>query len=391
MKIICFVQKNPSIRVYMQAKSLKSQKKYKLILVCERCDYFLYRNIFDEIIFYGFLKEKKYNFFFKLCNYIFDTIFHFGEKKLKKIIKGMNVDIFHAHSEPNDIPIIVIENSDKPVVFDAQDFTGISSGLENLDVKTREDEKFCLEYAHGICRKGPDFEIDYYRQNGYKINCPELRWIGCCNEDFFTDLHVKKISGEDGEIHLIYAGSISPDLKFEYKYYIPLAKELARQAIHLHIYPSHPSEYASSQEYVDLSKKEKYFHFHKNVTYSKLSREISKYDWGILITKDVRGKRFIEEKTKVAMATKLFSYIEAGLPMIVDYHLTAIKDFVEENKIGFAVRNDELCRISERIKNSDYRELKENIIKAREAWSFRKQSVYLENFYLNIKNRREDQ
>ncbi|MGB8216479.1 MAG: hypothetical protein WCE94_04175 [Candidatus Methanoperedens sp.] len=368
----------------MQAKALKATKKYKLLLICEKCNYDLLENIFDEIIFYGLLKNKDNNFLSRCCNFAFNKIFNYGEKNLKSMINNVDVDVFHAHAEPNNIPRIVIENSSSPVVFDGQDFTGNTSGIENLDTRTRDDEKYCFEHADGICHKGPQSELEYYRQHGYKINCPELQWWGCCEEGLFADMNTKKLSEEDGEIHLVYIGSVSTDPKYDYKNFIPLIKELAIQKIHLDIYPSNLLEYRKSREYVELEQKEHYFHFHEPVPYNQLSKEIAKYDWGIEIVKNVWSERLTEEKAKVAMGTKYFAYLEAGIPAIVSDHYTLIKDFVRINQIGFSVKNSEINKLGEMIKGYDHKDLKKNIIKTREVFLASNQAKPLEEFYRNI-------
>ncbi|MCZ7371212.1 MAG: hypothetical protein O8C66_11935 [Candidatus Methanoperedens sp.] len=384
MRNICFVQQDPSIRIYMQAKALRATKKYKLLLICEKCNYDLLETIFDEIIFYGFIKNKDNNFLSRSCNFAFNKVINYGEKKLKSIVNNIEVDIFHAHAEPNNIPRIVIENSNKPSVFDGQDFTGITAGIENLDRRTREDEKYCFEHAEGICHKGPQSELDYYRQHGYKIESPDLQWWGCCEEELFADINTKKLSEEDGEIHLVYIGSVSTDPKYEYKNFIPLIKELAKQKIHLDIYPSNPLEYRKATDYIELEKKVHYFHFHKHILYNELSKEIAKYDWGIDIVKNIQGERLTDEKAKVAMGAKFFGYLEAGIPVIVSHHYTLIKDFVETNQIGFSVKDTEIDQIGEMIKTYDPMKLKENIIKTREIFLSGHQGKSLEEFYQKI-------
>lgn len=384
MKTVCFVKYDAQIRIYKEAKALKNTGRYKLLLLCEKCDYNLLEDIFDEIIFYGFLKNKNNNFISRSFNYGSNKIFNYGEKNLKRIITNIDVDIFHTHAEPNNIPMIVIENSNKPVVFDSQDFTGISFGLENLDNKTKEDEKYCFEHATGICHKGPKFEIDYYRQHGYEISCPEIQWMDYCDEDLFADANIKKLSEEDGEIHLVHTGTISTDPKYRYKYLIPLGKKLAKQKIHLHVYPSNSFEYRTSKEYLELDRKEKYFHFHDYVPYRELNNKIAKYDWHSHILEYFVGPMFTPEKQKVSMGNKLFTSLEAGLPMIVSPNLQCIKELAEKYQVGIIVKDEDLNRLKEIIENQDYNEFRKNILKARHELSLKNQVHRLEKFYEEI-------
>lgn len=384
MKTICFVAKNARIRIYKQAKALKERKRYRLSLICEKCDYDLLKDVFDDIEFYGFLKSKDSNFLSRSCNYGFNKIFRYDEKKLKGIINSIDADIFHTHAEPNNIPRVVIENSDKPVVFDGQDFTGISYGIENLDRKTREDEKYCFEHADGICHKGSEFEIDYYRGHGYKIDCPEIQWMDYCDEDLLVDMNTKKLSEEDGEIHLVHMGTVSKNLKYRYKYLIPLGKKMAQQKIHLHIYPGNALEYRTAKEYLELDRKEKYFHFHKPLLYKELNKEIARYDWHSHILENFVGPMFTPEKQRVSMGNKLFSALEAGIPMIVSHHLECIRELTERYKIGIVVKDEDLNGLREIIENYDYKDLQRNVLRARKELSLRNQVHRLEEFYNKI-------
>lgn len=381
MKTICFVKYDAQIRIYKQAKAVRSTGKYKLVLICEKCNYNLLKDVFDEIIFYGLLSNKNNNYLSRYFNYGSNKVFGYGKKNLEKIINYTDVNIFHTHAEPNNIPRIVMENSKVPVVFDSQDFSGISFGLENLDKKTKDDEKYCFEHAAGICHKGPRFEIDYYRQHGYNIKSPEIQWMDYCDKDLFVKNNVKKLSQEDGEIHLVHTGTISNNPKYRYKYLIPLGIKLARQKIHLHIYPSNHYEYKTSKEYIELEKKEKFFHFHDFVPYSELTQEIAKYDWHSHILEYFVGPMFTPEKQRVSMGNKLFTSLEAGLPMIVSPQLECIRELVEKYGIGIIVKDEDLNTLKQIIEKYDYVDLKRNVIKAREALSLSNQVPRLEKFY----------
>lgn len=384
MKTICFVKQDVTIRIYKQAKALRLTKKYKLLLLCEKCDYNLQKDVFDEIIFYGFLENKKNTLPTRVFNFGFNKLLKYGERNIKRIIKDIDVDLYHGHAEPNSIPRIVMENSGVPVVFDAQDFSGISFGIENLDDKTKEDEKYCFEKADGIVRKGTEFEIDYYRQHGYKIECPEFQWLDYCDEDLFADINAKKLSQEDGEYHLVHTGTIGIDpVKEDFKYLIPLAKTLAKQKIHLHIYPN-PLEYDIAGEYHELARNEKYFHFHRPVPYAVLSEEVSKYDYGILILKQVNSERANMNKFKVGQGNKTFSYFEAGLPEISSDFLLNNNQVITDYGLGLIVNESDLTNLDKILKNTDYGKLRNNVLKARTELSLRNRVHDLEEFYSSI-------
>jgi len=391
MRTVCFVKHEARIRIYKEAKALKTTGNYKLRLICEKCDYPLLKDVFDEILFYGFLENKDDNIIARGCNYGLNKAVQYGEKKLKAIVSSIDADIFHAHAEPNSVPRTVIENSDKPTVFDAQDFAGISCGIENLDKTTKEDEKYCFEHADGICRKGPPYETDYYRKYGYKIDCPELQWLDYCDEDLFVDINAKKLSEEDGEFHLVHTGTISTDpLTNSFKYLIPLGKELAKQRIHLHIYPN-PLEYNIAKEYIELDSKEKYFHFHKPIPYSEVNQEISKYDYGLLILRQINGKIANTEKFKVGHGNKTFSYLEAGLPEIASDFLLNNNKTILDYGAGFTVNDTDLSRLGKILEKANYDELRKNVSKARQELSLRSHAHELEEFYKKLMDKTPNQ
>lgn len=387
MKKIVFVKRRPHIRVYKIAKVLKQTGRYNLICICDyNCfDYKLFNGIFDKV--YYFRKDNKNNFIYRIKGYNrINKVLEIDLKRICKILGIVKPDIVHCFSEPYDYIKYIIEKTEYPVVLsDGNDFSGISSGIENIDKKTREEEKYCFENVSGICHKGPEFEIDYYRQYGYKINCPELQFMDYCDENFL--INNNEVSYKKNEINLVYAGAVS--LKSIYKNYLSLFEKMRNAEIHLHIY-SNPWQYKNFIEYLEVEKKEKYFHFHKPVSLKELSKEITKYDWGLWIH-PVYGNedipRAIKDKQKVAIGNKLFSYLEAGLLIIVSDHLEYGKEIVEKYKIGFAIKDEELPNLRSFIEKQNYSELKENVLKAREELSLSNQVWRLEKFYDEIINR----
>jgi virulence-associated protein VapD len=380
---IVYVPRRSRIRLYKIAKAAKLSNEFKLILVCEEnyYDKELFEGLFDEVIFYNkrnvINKSKIYKDITKKLKY------SSGLNNLIKIINNIKPDLVHAFCEPYDHIEKIIKETNYPVIMsDGADFSGISSGIENLDKKTKKQEKFCFENVEGLIYKGPKQVTDYYRKYGYKIKCRELTWFDHTDEDIFVN-HINKLSQKDNEIHTVFTGHISTNPKIKYCYYIPLAKILAKQKIHLHIYPN-PNQYKTSNDYLKLDKNEPYFHFHKPLPMKKLINEIAKYDWGIWIHSEETTIRTTKEKIKTGIGNKMFTYLEAGLPIIVsDSRLYGV-EIVIGNNLGFKINDKEWVNLKTLIKHQNISQLINNIKIKRKELSIQSNKSKLAGFYNEI-------
>ncbi|MDO8460541.1 MAG: hypothetical protein Q7S74_05505, partial [Nanoarchaeota archaeon] len=159
-------------------------------------------------------------------------------------------------------------------------------------------------------------------------------------------------------------------------------KILSKQGIHLHVYTiAKPGEF---EEYERYAKNEKYFHFYTLMPYRDLIKEIARYDYALWVH-PVYGKYgdegATEEKLKVSIGNKLFTYLEAGLPIIISDHLDLGKKIVTNYKMGFSIKDSELNNLKEIIDGKEYPALKNNTLKAREYLSLDNQVKGLEEFY----------
>ncbi|MBU4501967.1 MAG: hypothetical protein KKA79_05200, partial [Nanoarchaeota archaeon] len=237
-------------------------------------------------------------------------------------------------------------------------------------------DKYCFEHANGIVHRGPDLEIDYYRNHGYKITCPTLHYVDCCNKEFFANHNVKKLSGEDGEYHIVNMGG-----GLSSHHNIIFAKRFTKQKIHLHLYcvPHSIISPIVFKEYKKLDKNEKYFHMEEAVPFDKTPQEIAKYDFGLHITGDIHKYR--QEYLKIASSNRIFTYLEAGLPIILSNRLEYMKKITEENKAGFSVKDEEIDNLHILIEKYDYDEIRKNVLKAREKFLIDNYAKRLVKFY----------
>ncbi|MCG2825361.1 MAG: hypothetical protein L6265_02070 [Thermoplasmatales archaeon] len=394
MKTIVFVRNAANPRMYNQMFALKQTNKYRLIHVCKTFDSYTlsrFNKVFDKIICYQPLDLQKHGLRqnvkssfpihfmrYVIAHYIDPRIGHLGERiRLPSLLKQLKVDVFNCLGTC-ELTAQVIKNTKSPVILDFHNGS-ISKGIENLSKEEYERDKYCFEHASGIIHRGPKFEMDYYRSHGYKITCPIFHYVDGCNKEFFVKHNVKKLSDEDREYHLVNTGSglYSHDN-------IIFTKKITKQKIHMHIYPV-PHSIISPivfKELIKLNKTEKYFHLEKAVPFDKVPQEISKYDFGLNMTGDLHKYR--QEYLKIASGYRIFTYFEASLPIILSNRMEFMKKIVEENKAGFSVKDNEIDDIQNMIKKYNYKELRENVFRAREKLSINNYAERLIKFYDEI-------
>lgn len=381
MKRIAFIKRNPQIRILKQAKGLKSTGRYHLTLVAQRFDKEIYEGVFDKIITYGSLRGTE------RLRRISKGLINIDLWQLRHILRNLEVDIVHAHAEPNIIPAIAIRYAICPVVYDAYDCTSLRFGFDNVPRKESVCEKFCLENADGIVRREADIEIDYYRDAGYNIKAPVLRFSDYCLEEYIVTNPLPKLSDKDGEPHLVHAGNVCPmnlpSKRYGHAQFVDVGEILAAQKIHFHIYPN-PYQVQPYPCYEQLASQTPYFHMHKPLPPFKITKEISQYDYSTNLHFTGADSIIERQWSKVAPGNRFATALEAGLPMIVNDELEYVCKLVNEYGLGIVIKRSDLGNLASIIAQADYEALQANVRKRRLAYSVRKQICRLEAFYQEI-------
>ena len=233
-----------------------------------------------------------------------------------------------------DLPTIVFEEYDIGILYD------------HLPSINLEREKYCIENADIVIDRA--FELIYaLNEKGYIINGQRIQIFDSCDEDQFVlndsfrNMHASYETSE--EIHLCYAGGLIQTKNYpEFDWSKELAEMCLENKCHLHVYPS-PNSWKENKEelygiYFKLDNENEYFHLHNPVPYSELSKEISKYDYGIHPTfKDKNGRGgfgyYREGKFIYAATNHVFDYLNAGLPVVIAEPILFAKVF-EEKGVG---------------------------------------------------------
>lgn len=399
-KTIVFIRGAPSPRLYNEVYALKKSKRYKIVLICRVFDYEYMRKfdeLFDEVIYYqnplvdirrfGLTQNiKDYPVVHHIKGIMFDLL-NLPIKKLYKpewlipsILQKVDADVFNCcGTEPTELTEIVLRNTNRPIVMDLHNGT-IAFGIESLTKRRYEMDKYCFENVSGIIHRGSKYEIPYYKKHGYKINVPVFVYRDYCNKEFFADHNAKKLSDSDGECHIVSMGS-----GMNLTNILSIIKRVIKQRIHFHLYliPHSITGINVYRKYFDLDKTNRYFHLEEPVPFHLVPKEIAKYDYGAILW----NPKTTLDSNRCNQSYRIYSFMDANLPIIVLDEFEFMKQIIQDNKIGFSVTDNDIDKLADFIKNSDYRQLKENVSKTREKLSVDNYIEGLADFYDSITER----
>lgn len=237
--------------------------------------------------------------------------------------------VYHAFSNWNfEVAATLIRYKPGKIVFDNYD---VMAGMVKEDFLKKhypgqlELERVCIEQADGLCCRS--LELQYaqkhfdYQLKGKVIFFPDYCW------DFDILPRSSKTPRSKG-IHVVYGGNLEIEKQNPhhrgYGDFLWLAKLLAKQKVHFHLYPSQwkgDFEEAFS-DYLDLDRSSPYFHLHRSVMADDLIGELRQYSLGLQIMgSKIHGTIdhpvYLPPKPHYAMTNKVFDYLDAGLPLVM--------------------------------------------------------------------------
>jgi hypothetical protein len=248
-------------------------------------------------------------------------------------------------------------------------------------------ERFACERSDGLILGYSPEAVDILKSR-YHINTPILEFHSYTCDEFISSDN-SKYSDVDGNIHLVYGGHIAyshlPGKFYGDVQFHSLIEKLTKQGIYFDMYTTLPllSRIKANKCFLDyklLSEKNQLFNFKKGLPVNKATVEFSKYDFGAMIYLFDRGT-FMEGHNRTRMPGKVFTYLEAGLPILVSEELQYVAKLVKEYEIGIVVSQKDLDNLPEVINSYDREKLRANVKKAREELSMKKHIGRLINFY----------
>ena len=80
------------------------------------------------------------------------------------------------------------------------------------------------------------------------------------------------------------------------------------------------------------------------------------------------------------MSAKIFGYMEAGLPIIINKQFRNMYNIIKKNNMGFGITYNDLSSLREKILSHKYPS-KKDFLKARDKYDIDKNIAPLEKFY----------
>ncbi len=189
---------------------------------------------------------------------------------------------------------------------------------------------------------------------------------------------------------LVWAGSIiqtSASLQlFGDNQILNIISDLCETGVEISLFTGHKSNIefsAALPDYSALEKKRSNLTFREALSRIELIKTISReFDYALLLAGKTSKNR--EFGMKVGFASKVITYIAAGLPIIISDKFEYTANWIKSYNIGIVVRENEIHNLPEIIEKTDYKKLKNSILNMQSTITLEDNIEKLERFISEI-------
>ncbi|MBS3083570.1 hypothetical protein J4423_02090 [Candidatus Pacearchaeota archaeon] len=259
----------------------------------------------------------------------------------------------------------------KKIIFSLRKDTGILQPLNALI------SSIACKMVDGILNRSGENSLDHLK-NELKLKTPILDFLPYCLDEWVLPIRKRAIK-KSKEIHLVYAGTIWNKWK-GHASFPDMIKRITNQNLHFHLYPSTKNE-KLIDIFKNIEKKDNFFHLYNRVDEDKINEIIKNYDYALHL--DFYDGTINSLWYATGMSAKIFGYIEAGLPIIINKQFKNMCNIIEENNIGFGINYKDLDNLNEKIYSHKHPS-KMDFIKVRKKYGIDRNIIKLERFYDKI-------
>ena len=325
---------------------------------------------------------------------------------LGHILADISTDLIHVQCwmHNNNLPIsrfVLEQKGDAKVICEFYDILTVYSDKTAMEQYSPEYTDFMFEidrfvWTHGdafLLRAPEEAHIDL--RTRYKCTSPIIEMYPFPSKRFTRYRDDENYKPSD-QPRIVLAGSLMPrnaDGSIDWPRYsagvgtLTAIESILAQGLEVTVFhdPHKPLSNPEFGSYFEIARARGNLRLLDGVPPNKLSESLKEFDFGISLAAldpnalDVRPLHF-----RTAVGTKLFGYLEAGIPIIVNKENEYIAHIVESNGLGFAVHTSEFDEIADRIAAFDYPECVRNIKKYNEAHSMDREINRVTDLYVSL-------
>lgn len=244
----------------------------------------------------------------------------------------------------------------------AQDFVddGVFSHAELALM--RNAESWVRQHAHAVVHKHggheqPAWPRDAAAREFRIMPCPPKAWSR------------PPLRREPGPWRLVHVGQIksqhAPARVFGDLQLAPLFQQWTRQGLYVGAYPGVTPVGDALVDYELLERRDHAFTLHRHRSIAQLVTALhGAHDYGLLLYPFPRELAVGRAHLRTALASKLFTYVAAGLPVLVSPELAYMAELVERHGIGVVIEARDHARLRERLDAIDYLQLQRAVAAA---------------------------
>ncbi len=297
----------------------------------------------------------------KIENY-FDQFYEYESfRELHEIVSKSNPYSWHL-APPDYHGAIVINACENKanIVLDVNDAVFFMA-KDKTDSSVQVERAVMRQVDH-IVHKMPE-EAWNELCDAYDLQCEGSQVMSYPHSTF---LHHRKIKEAKPTPHIVYAGGIIPyeiavARGHENHIFDDLIELTGPDTFELSIYVNQNARdmpWHQHDHYYAFEKKHSCFNFKKGLPYSEITEGLLQYDAGIFFDNISRASYSLEH-FKYNVASKLFTYLEAGLPVIMYEESEFMADLVRDYNLGTtykALETGTIIKAIEEVMANDYTE-----------------------------------
>jgi len=351
---VLFLEPQPCIRALKYAKGLKWAFKGKIHIIFG----YLYYTL-SELYGHG--------------NEVFDKLVRLNQNNVRgdieKLVDTTNPSIIHSHNAPDALTVAAVEAVERevPVIHDSHE----ALSLRKTGYYASDDEKKVLEEypsQEKLANEKSDGRIyvtegirDYIQQRYSVDPSKDIVFYSYVCESLVPSRLRKRLSEKDGQIHIVYIGTVTSLIEDSHYDLREIFREIAAHNIHLHMYVSIWG--TRDKAYQRMAEDNEFIHYHGHLDQRTLLDRITQYDygWAGFNTNDKNISHL-----DVVLPNKAFEYVACGLPILAFPHKT-LKRFIERNMVGLVF--DDIDEMASKLKEDEMESITNRVLDSRHKFT----------------------